>query len=58
MTQPLICSTTAPWGNHVSLRDNICPRCGWTAPGPGAPDAISDGGLEPRGDSGTTISQS
>jgi hypothetical protein len=32
MTQPLHCSIAAPWGNHLTLRDNICPRCGWAAP--------------------------
>jgi hypothetical protein len=46
MIEPLICSTASPWGIHVSLRENVCPRCGWVAPGAGSPDAISDGGPE------------
>jgi hypothetical protein len=32
MTQPLFCSTASPWGIHLSIRDNMCARCGWTAP--------------------------
>ncbi|MEA3065312.1 MAG: hypothetical protein QOJ27_1764 [Sphingomonadales bacterium] len=31
----LICSTDRPWGVHAPLRrDEDCPRCSWTAPGP------------------------
>jgi hypothetical protein len=30
--QPLFCSTAAPYGIHLSIRDNMCVRCGWTAP--------------------------
>ena len=32
MTQPLFCSAASPWGIHLSIRDNVCTRCGWTAP--------------------------
>jgi hypothetical protein len=30
--QPLFCSTASPWGIHLSIRDNMCARCGWIAP--------------------------
>jgi len=55
MTQPLFCSTSAPWGNHISLQDNICPRCGWAAPGAESSDRISDGGSDPLADTGAAI---
>jgi hypothetical protein len=32
VTQPLFCSASSPWGIHLSIRDNVCARCGWTAP--------------------------
>jgi hypothetical protein len=29
------CSPETPWGLHAPIRnDELCPRCGWTAPGP------------------------
>ncbi len=29
------CSPDRPWGIHPALRsDEVCSRCGWTAPGP------------------------
>lgn len=29
------CSPEKPWGIHLFARnDEVCPRCGWTAPGP------------------------
>ncbi len=38
----LICSSERPWGIHPALHsDELCPRCGWRAPGP-LGDAIAD----------------
>jgi hypothetical protein len=38
----LICSPERPWGVHNPVRsDEVCPRCGWTAPGPKG-DALAD----------------
>lgn len=35
--QPLFCSADSPYGIHLAIRDNVCARCGWTAPrAPGA----------------------
>jgi hypothetical protein len=28
------CSKEAPWGIHLSLLGQHCPRCGWEAPKP------------------------
>jgi hypothetical protein len=28
------CSKEKPWGIHPALRDDLCPRCGWSAPAP------------------------
>ncbi|CAA9529333.1 MAG: hypothetical protein AVDCRST_MAG23-922 [uncultured Sphingosinicella sp.] len=28
------CSKEAPWGIHLSLLGEHCPRCGWEAPRP------------------------
>jgi hypothetical protein len=28
------CSKNAPWGIHLSLLGEHCPRCGWEAPRP------------------------
>jgi hypothetical protein len=28
------CSREKPWGIHPALRDDLCPRCGWSAPAP------------------------
>lgn len=28
------CSREAPWGIHLSLLGEQCPRCGWEAPRP------------------------
>lgn len=44
MTQPLQCSIATPWGFHVTLLDDVCPRCGWGAHDPGP--AGGDGGQE------------
>jgi hypothetical protein len=30
--QPLLCSAASPYGIHLAIRDNVCVRCGWTAP--------------------------
>jgi hypothetical protein len=32
MMQPLLCSSASPYGIHLAIRDNVCARCGWTAP--------------------------
>ncbi len=48
MTQPLHCSIAAPWGFHVALLDNVCPRCGWVPHEPGAA-AIDDGNEQEDG---------
>lgn len=38
------CSREKPWGIHPALRHNHCPRCGWAAPEPPAPQAVQPAG--------------
>jgi hypothetical protein len=38
MTRPSFCSPARPWGIHPALTADLCPRCGWTAREPAAPD--------------------
>jgi hypothetical protein len=47
MMQTLTCSPEAPCGNHPTLRDNVCPRCGWAAPDLSAlPDCLAEASAE------------
>jgi len=36
------CSKTKPWGIHTRLEDDHCPRCGWEAPKPNAPEVQTE----------------
>lgn len=38
MTGSSHCSPARPWGIHLGLPGNLCPRCGWVAREPSAPD--------------------
>jgi hypothetical protein len=51
--QPLSCSASAPYGIHLSIRDNRCARCGWTAPSFSAALAFAAAEEEEDGASGT-----
>ena len=52
MTQPLFCSAASPWGIHLSIRDNVCVRCGWTAPGSGGGASLTFGEDDGAGSEG------
>ena len=36
--QTPFCSPAKPWGIHPAIVDDFCPRCGWIARTPLAPD--------------------
>lgn len=36
-TRPVTCSPATPWGIHLSVGEQSCPRCGWAPEGRRAP---------------------
>jgi hypothetical protein len=37
------CSPETPWGMHQTVRENVCPRCGWIA----RPEAAGEADIPP-----------
>ena len=36
---PVLCAPETPWGIHLSVGEQSCPRCGWAPGGRRAPRA-------------------